>query len=489
MENSGWAANGWNRLHILSQELMHWLNDSWPEIAALISICLAVTVTIHVAQNKRDARAAASWTGLVWLVPLLGAILYLLLGVNRIRRRARQLTGGVIDQADGWRVAAEPDPGFSHLQTFSRLVGRLTKLPLTSGNAVKPLSATGAYWAMLAAIEEARDSVYLTSYIFGNDDAGKPVVAALARAHQRGVKVRVLVDGVGALYSLPPVIWRLRRRGIKVQRFLYSLAPWRMPYLNMRNHRKIMVVDRHYGFTGGMNIRAGYIQEPPSVTDLHVAVEGPVVGQLLRSFAADWYFTCGEVLDTSYRGPAQVGEIRARGISAGPDADFDKRRLTLMAAIGSAEQRIRIVTPYFVPDLTLQASLQLAMLKGVTVQIVIPGDNNLPLVHWASLHALSWLVAEGAELYLSAAPFDHSKVMTVDQHWTMLGSGNWDARSLRLNFEFDLECYDDALASHLDEWIDQSLVHAQRKDLAAFQAMPSWRRVRNALAHLMEPYL
>ena len=209
----------------------------------------------------------------------------------------------------------------------------------------------------------------------------------------------------------------------------------------------------------------------------------------MRSFAADWYFTSGELLDTSYRGPAWLGGVQSRGISAGPDADFDKRRMTLLAAIGSAESRIRIVTPYFVPDLTLLATLQLALLKGVRVQIVVPRKNNLRLVHWASLHALRWLVAEGAELYLSPPPFDHSKVMTVDQHWVMLGSGNWDARSLRLNFEFDLECYGEALAEQIDEALDERIALSQRLDQAGFRQMAPWRRVRNALAHMMEPYL
>ena len=455
------------------------LEPFWPYLAAAISLFLAIYVTAHVAQNKRDARAAAAWTGLVWLVPVLGAVLYFMLGVNRIQRRARQLTGGLIDSDDGWRVAAEAVPTVPHLQVLSRLVGRLTHLPLTDGNEL----------ALLDAIENATESIYLATYIFGNDAAGKPLVDALAAAVQRGVKVRVLIDGVGAHYSLPSVVWRLRRRGVPVQRFLYSLAPWRMPYINLRNHRKIMIVDRALGFTGGMNIRAGYLHKPARTTDLHARVEGPVVGQLLRSFAADWVFTCGEVLETSYRGPALVGDVQARGISAGPDADFDKRRLTLLAAIGSAERRIRIVTPYFVPDLTLMATLQMAILKGVQVQIVIPSKSNLRMVNWASLHALRWLVGEGAELYLSPPPFDHSKMMTVDQHWLMLGSGNWDARSLRLNFEFDLECYSATLTTRVDKMLDRHILLSTRMESEHFRDMAPWRRLRNALSHLMEPYL
>ena len=252
------------------------LEPFWPYIAAAISLSLAIYVTAHVAQNKRDARAAAAWTGLVWLVPVLGAVLYFMLGVNRIQRRARQLTGGLIDSDDGWRVAAEAVPTVPHLQVLSRLVGRLTHLPLTDGNELALLDAPQTYQAMLDAINGASESIYLVTYIFGNDAAGKPLVEALAAAVKRGVKVRVLIDGMGAHYSLPSVVWRLRRRGVPVQRFLYSLAPWRMPYINLRNHRKIMIVDRSLGFTGGMNIRAGYLHKPARPTDLHARLEGPV---------------------------------------------------------------------------------------------------------------------------------------------------------------------------------------------------------------------
>ena len=135
------------------------------------------------------------------------------------------------------------------------------------------------------------------------------------------------------------------------------------------------------------------------------------------------------------------------------------------------------------------ATLQMAILKGVQVQIVIPRKSNLRMVNWASLHALRWLVGEGAELYLSPPPFDHSKVMTVDQHWLMLGSGNWDARSLRLNFEFDLECYSATLTTRVDKVLDRHILLSTRMESEHFRDMAPWRRLRNALSHLMEPYL
>ncbi|HAI24203.1 MAG TPA: cardiolipin synthase, partial [Alcanivorax sp.] len=209
----------------LVEWLIAWLQVFWPAIVATAGVVAAVLVTLHVAQHKRDARAAAAWTGLVWLVPLVGALLYLLLGVNRIQRRARQLTGGgAIDAA----LSAGRDQGTplqsDRLRVLARLVGRLTGLPLTGGNRVTLLEAGPALAAMIQAVDQARDSVLLATYIFGNDAAGKPLAEALERAVARGVTVRVLVDGVGALYSLPPITLRLRRRGVRVERFLHSIA-------------------------------------------------------------------------------------------------------------------------------------------------------------------------------------------------------------------------------------------------------------------------
>jgi len=461
----------------------------WPGVLAASTVVLAIGTTVHIVLNKRESRAAAAWTGLVWLVPLIGFVLYLMIGVNRINRRARQITGGRLGAAGGWRPAVEPWPEQGNMQSLAGLVARLTGQPLTGGNGVQLLQAREALTAMISAIEEAQESVYLCVYIFGNDKAGRQMVDALAAACQRGVRVRVLVDGMGLLYSFPTIRRRLRRAGIPHARFLYSLAPWRMPYLNMRNHRKILVVDQRVGFTGGMNLRAGYLAKPPTVHDLHFAVRGPVVAHLLHSIATDWHFTTGELLDENYHGPVLQGDVLARGISAGPDADFEKRRLTLLAAIGSAQHEVRIMTPYFVPDQSLQMALQLACLRGVRVRILLPQNNNLRTVHWAAMHIIPWLVDGGCEVSLSSGVFDHGKMMTVDGCWSLIGSGNWDARSLRLNFEFDMECYDQVLAAELNSCFDAREVNARRMDAGLLSTWSAPRRVRNALAHLLEPYL
>ena len=181
--------------------------------------------------------------------------------------------------------------------------------------------------------------------------------------------------------------------------------------------------------------------------------------------------------------------IIARVITDGPDADFEKARLTLLAALAEAQTSIQIVTPYFLPDVTLISALNLAALRGVRVDIVLPGKNNLPFVHWAS-RALWWQVLErGCHLWLTPPPFDHSKLMIVDGHWVLFGSANWDARSLRLNFELNVECYGREFAQRMESVIEQKLRHAREVTLAEADGRPLLSKLRDAIARLFSPYL
>lgn len=458
----------------------------------------ATLASCHALLHKRDTRAATLWIGIVWLMPVVGPVLYLVLGVNRIRRRA--LTLGVHD------TITHPVPddlgepehvGAEHLKLLARVVGQVVERPLTTGNQIQPLlNGDAAFPAMLAAIESATKSISLLSYIFDNDPSGKQFVAALERAVQRGVAVRVLVDAAGTRYSWPPITWPLRHAKIPFARFLPSslLQPWRVATINLRNHRKVLVVDGALAFTGGMNIRHGNVlaSQPKSpVQDLHFRVEGPVVTRLQEAFANDWAFTTSEVLDSQLWFPElkETGHVVARVIADGPDADYDKLRWTLLAALAEAQTSIQILTPYFIPDNALVTALNLAALRGVRVDIILPGKSNLPFMHWAS-RALWWQVLErGCHLWLTAPPFDHSKLMIVDGHWVFLGSANWDARSLRLNFEMNVECYGREFAKVMGQIIEQKTRNAHEVTLAEVDARNVLGKLRDATARLFSPYL
>jgi cardiolipin synthase len=480
---------------------MNWhavLHQTWLHLAAGLFYALAcLLATCHALLHKRDTRAATLWIIVIW-TPIAGPLLYLALGVNRIRRRAIRLgVHGALNRPIPENLGEPEAAGAEHLHHIASVVNRITTQPLSAGNHIEPLVAgDAAFPAMLEAIEAARISVTLGTYIFDNDASGGKFVAALARAVKRGVAVRVLVDAAGARYSWPPITRKLRQAKVPAAKFLPASlwTPWRAATLNLRNHRKLLVVDGRMAFTGGMNIRHGnMLAEHPRhpVQDLHFRVTGPVVTALQEAFANDWAFTTNEILDgdTWFPEPTEAGGIIARVITDGPDADFEKARWTFLAALAEAQTSIKILTPYFLPGSTLITALNLAALRGVRVDIILPAKNNQPYVHWAS-RALWWQVLErGCHLWLTPPPFDHSKLMIVDGHWVLLGSANWDTRSLRLNFELNVEAYGRAFATEMETIIAGKMSAAREVTLAEMDSRPIVIKLRDSIARLFSPYL
>ncbi|MBK8175797.1 MAG: cardiolipin synthase [Rhodospirillales bacterium] len=478
--------------------------DLWIErgpLLLVLQVALAALASAHAALHKRDVRAAIGWIGLLWLVPFAGTLLYGLFGINRVRRRAsilraRRPRGRAAenDVAPCAALAHALAPSHHHLLSVALLCDRLTARPLTAGNAIEPLAGgERAYAAMLEAIESARTSVGLLTYIFDDDDWGRRFVDALADARERGVAVRVLIDGIGARYSLASVAGMLRDRGVTTAEFLPTLLPRSFVFSNLRNHRKILIADGRVGFTGGMNIRDGHCLSAGkgAIADVHFRLRGPVVTQLAETFADDWAFASGERLTPDLWCPDvwPVGEVFARAIAAGPDEALERIRWAILGALAQAKDRIRILTPYFLPDNTLLTALQLAALRGVVVDIVIPAHGNLRLVDWAARAKLGHLLACGCSLWLTPPPFDHAKVMTVDGQWSLIGSANWDPRSLRLNFELDVECYDAGLGRVLDALVEERTLRARRMTYAAFKRRGLAVKLRDSAAWLLSPYL
>lgn len=356
---------------------MEFLTDIRPVLIGLLGIVLSSAATLHAISTKREVRAAIGWVGLVWLVPFLGAALYAMAGVNRIRRKGGRirrkmhtlrpsispLALGANREAPPLAVDDErigPTDEEVAYAGLARTTTEVTGLELVEGNSVEILvNGDEAYPEMLTAIEEAEHTIGLASYIFDQDAAGERFVGALDAARRRGVDVRVLIDAVGALYSNPRTPHVLTRQGIPNASFLRTVLPWRAPFINLRNHRKLLVVDGRLGFTGGLNIRAGCIERTGDFTiqDLHFKLEGPIVAHLVEAFVSDWEFTTQERLE----GPGWFpplpprGEIAARGIPDGPDEDFETLHWSLLAALAAARRSVRIVTPYFLPDQVLPA--------------------------------------------------------------------------------------------------------------------------------------
>ncbi len=476
--------------------------SSFQLLLGVVYLGLALGVSAHIVLTKHDPRAAIGWIGLVWLTPVVGSAMYLFLGVNRIRRRAGQIRRERTDPSDtrtGAHLAVRRVDSAAllpvHLHTMAALTARVTGAPLAPGNAVLPLvNGDEAYPAMLEAIDAAKHSVGLATYIFDRGRVADRFVDALARAVERGVQVRVLIDGVGARYSRPSIVHTLRSRHVPVAEFLPSRFPLPQAYFNLRNHRKLLIVDGTVGFCGGMNIRDGHqlsLAPRGATQDVHFRFEGPVVSQLMSTFAFDWMYASRERLegDAWYPAIAEDGPVVARGIPDGPDEDQDALLLTLLGAISQARQRIVIVTPYFLPDPPLVNALTVAAFRGVEVQVLLPERGNLRAVQWAQMSQMGELLRGGCRVFLTPPPFDHSKLMVVDGEWSLVGSANWDPRSLRLNFEYVVECYCATLAPALEALVASKRELASELTLDVWRARPLPLRLRDGVAWLAQPYL
>jgi cardiolipin synthase A/B len=452
---------------------------------------LALAVTAHALKTKRDPGSAVAWIGLAWLSPVVGSVIYALLGINRVQRRAKAAgVRPVVMQ----RTHCEPPPcRVDHLDALEAAAFRLSGRQVHAGNQIDVLkNGDAAYPRMIAAIEAATRSVALCSYIFRADKAGAPFIDALERARGRGVEVRVLIDGVGGGYLSSGAFRRLRRAGVPCARFMHSALPWRMPFLNLRTHRKLLVADGSTAFMGGLNIGAenllaGYPAHP--VLDTHFQVTGPVVEQLCDAFAEQWHFATAEVLSGAAWFPPleAVGECCARVITSGPDQDLEKIELLVLEAISCARTSVKVMTPYFLPDDRIITALALAAMRGVSVDIVLPARTNHPTIDWAMRAHIGPLLAAGCRVWAHPPPFNHTKLMAVDGIWCLIGSANWDTRSFRLNFEVDLEAYHAQTVAQVGAQIAS---HQSMLLTAAELARRSWgARTRDQLSRLLMPYL
>ena len=460
-------------------------------LLALAVLVFASLTAAHALLFKRDTRAVIAWVGLIVLIPFAGATMYWLLGVNRVRRRALALRrpGGAAGRGVPVSIV-RPPPGFAPLARVGDQVG---PFPLSAGNRVEPLeNGDEAFPPMLDAIVTAQHSIALATYIFDNDAVGAQFADALIAAHARGVAVRVIIDAVGQRYSRRSMVRRLRAGGVRVTAFMPVLR--NLAALNLRNHRKLLIVDGSDAFTGGMNIREGNVLATPTrhpIRDLQFRVRGPVVAQMTDVFVNDWAFATGETLagESWFPRLADAGPVVARTIPDGPDEYFEVLKLIILGGLAQANESVSIATPYFLPDAALISALNTASLRGIAVNILLPEQNNLKLVQWAS-HTLYWQVLDrGCRIWHSPPPFDHSKLMLVDDEWVLVGSTNWDPRSMRLNFELNLECYDPVLGAAMKAWFERRREVSREVSKADMDNRSLPRRLRDGIARLASPYL
>ena len=478
------------------------------EIVAILVLGAHVVAALissgHALINRPTPRSALLWITFLWLLPFITPVLYSIFGIDRIHRRAllkdrtraelRRLYPGV--PAFGVLEHRIPETGADRLNDIHVVAAKLSRVSLLQANHFELLEdGEETFPAMIADIDAAEQGVNLMTYIFDEDPAGNDVLDALGRAAARGVPARLLFDAAGCVQTSKAFFAAARERGVMIEPF-FPLNPLaRRAQLNLRNHRKVLVVDGTVGYFGGINISSRhYIQDETikgRCRDLHVRARGPVVRQLQEVFAEDWYFAVGEELLSPRHFPLieSAGSSYGRVITSGPDDEQHHLHLLLFAAIGAARHTIRLVSPYFIPDEALQFALRTAALRGVQTELYLPVETDHPMIRRAAYANLPPLARAGVRIFEMAAPFVHAKAYLIDDEWALMGSANIDPRSFSLNYEVMVEMSRSKLVVDLIQWIELMRETSTEITLQMLLDRPLRSRLVDHFANLFGPML
>ncbi|MFT6405483.1 MAG: cardiolipin synthase [Marinomonas primoryensis] len=478
--------------------LVEWVYLHWVTIIVVLHVSLSLTTSLHVLLLKENERTSLAWIGLVIFSPVIGSLFYWLFGINRIKRLAQKKHPQTPKR---YSRHSKKINKFNHLPKHwnSAIIAGYHIHPVNyvADNQVEPLiNGDVAYPAMIESIKSAKHHVVLSSYIFDYDSLGRQFVNALAEAHQRGVIVNVLLDGIGIGYSWHKSDRALKKLGVNTARFLPAISLTGIRFINLRNHRKILSIDGEVAYIGGLNVSKNNLVKSAThpIDDVHFKVTGPVIDQISQVFTEDWGFATGELIQFPHFNPNTLEQknnhsVVARVIQDGPDEHHNRIRWTLINALVCAQTSVKIITPYFIPDQTLMTSLHAAALRGVSVEIIVPEHSNIPFVDWVMEANFSRIMEHGIQIYKNKRPFDHSKVVIIDDIWSFIGSTNWDARSLEFNFEINLECFDTGLNTQLTELFTLKKRNASLVIEDEMDKLPIYKKIRNNLFRLFSPYL
>jgi cardiolipin synthase len=453
--------------------------------------------------RRKEPSSTIAWILTLVFLPGLGAGLFLLFGRDRVRWPAKRKLE--IDTMVRAQVAASRDAPAGRDSALSlvspleramfRIGERLSHLQATSGNKVEVLvEGETTYQAIGGAIDGARHHVHAQYYLIRNDATGAWFRDRLVAAAKRGVAVRLLMDGFGC-FALGRD-WRrpLHRAGVRVADFLPMRSVLFQP-VNLRNHRKIVVVDGETAFTGGFNVGDEYKGLMPGVgawRDVHMRIDGPAAAELQRVFFQDWAFATNEPIDPREyfpRDPVPRGEAMVAIVPSGPDTRTEAIHRLFFGAIVGAQQEVAITTPYFVPTESLLVAMELAAMRGVEVKLVLPGRSNHRVTFHAGRTFYSQLLEAGVEILEYEPGIVHAKTLVADSHVALVGSANMDLRSFRLNFEVHALVHDATTAARLRGEFAADAAKSRRVELAEWRARRWTLRVKEGAARLVSPLL
>lgn len=472
-------------------------------------MALAFVLSLHILLHKHRPVSAVLWLAAVWAVPLAGALAYGAFGVDRVRRHAseravvqRALYHGPARVLAAARLEIEgEDPLLGHpaehiLRNTDPAVRAHRVLP---GNRAELLvDGDEFYPALFDALEDAESSINLQTYIFAIDRTGKRMRDLLIRKAAEGVQVRVLYDRFGSTFAHVTGFFRSARKiGVLVGSISQAHPLKGRFQINLRNHRKVVVIDGRSGFLGGMNFDDRNVTVPGRIgpdRDYQVRLSGPAVADMQDAFAADWYFATREDPETFrseafYPTPAPVGEGLVQIVPGAPERGGRGLAHAYFAALVSARESVDIVTAYFVPDETILEALRYAAFRGVRVRLVLPAKSNHWFTSYAARSLYEPLLQAGVRIFERGPPFMHAKALVVDGVYAMMGSANLDYRSLQLNYELNVEIADPPFLARVTEQVESEIAMSREVTLERHAARPVVRRLTENLCFLFQPML
>jgi cardiolipin synthase len=479
------------------------LMDGVVQVLLGINVIFAIILVFF---ERKDPRSALAWLLVLFLLPTVGFVLYLIFGQNYFRQRrftskARgdySLHQRLIEQEEGRIDRNRPFPA-GYAGRFHSLITMLLEngqAPLTTNNRVRIFTdGKEMLDSLLSAIEGARHHIHMEYFSIQNNEYGKRIVAALARKAREGVEVRVIFDTMGSLLLPFGFFADLSAAGGRVTRFyssVFLLLPLR---INYRDHRKITVIDGSIGYIGGSNLGDKYAGRLPGFSpwrDTNLRIEGGAVRFLQLRFIQDWRFAAGEdLLPGPYYFPVhEPGEgVPIQIVSSGPDMRLSPIKEAYLKLINSARTSIAIQTPYFVPDESVTDALRIAALSGVDVRVMIPDRPDHPFVYWSTFSHIADLLEVGVRVYTYGEGFLHAKTIVVDGHVASVGSANWDVRSFRLNFEVNALLYGEQSADELHRIFLDDITRAREITPQGYASRSAVIRIKESVSRLLSPIL
>lgn len=457
--------------------------------------------------ERRNAQSVWAWVLVLFFIPFVGFMLYMLFGRTIYRQQIfkldeedkvglEHLVSEQLEEIKKGRLTLSSPVAEKHKKLVHMLLYNNQSF-VTSNNSVETYTnMNDKFDQMIKDIEAAEDHIHFQYYIFKLDGIGNRLYKALLKKQKEGVSVRILYDDIGSRSLSLKNFTDIKEHGGLVEAFFPSKLPLVNPRINNRNHRKIVVIDGRIGYIGGSNVGDEYIGLDPKMgawRDTHLRIEGNAVKSLQLRFMLDWnsHDTRNNMKHEDRYFPEifSVGDITMQIASSGPDEDYQQIKYGYLKMINSAKKEIYIQSPYFIPDQSIMEALKITLLSGVKVKIMIPSFPDHPFVYWATYSNVATLMYMGAEVYMYQPGFLHQKVFVIDDEIVSIGTTNVDNRSFILNFEVNAFIYNTEEAIKSRKIFENDIQHCEILTIEKYEARGNWIKLKEGLANLIEPIL